>query len=135
MGQELPLVAVHAEVLQACLRHGEGELDNSVVIEEIKTMDAIRDQSIAAQRFAMTLIAAFALVALALAVVGLYGVMSHAVAQRSHEIGIRMAIGAQRHHVLRMILRQGALLAGKGFAHLPLFVPSHKQLARRIAVQ
>ncbi len=89
-------------------------VDPAVVIEEIKTMDAIRDQSIAAQRFAMSLIAAFALVALALAIVGLYGVMSHAVAQRSHEIGIRMAIGAQRHHVLRLILRQGALLAGLG---------------------
>jgi putative ABC transport system permease protein len=89
-------------------------VDPAVVIEEVKTMDAIRNQSIAAQRFAMTLIAAFAVMALVLSVVGLYGVMSHSVLQRSHEIGIRMAIGAQQHHVLRMILRQGATLVALG---------------------
>jgi putative ABC transport system permease protein len=90
------------------------KVDTAVVIEGVKTMDAIRDDSVATQRFAMTLIAAFAIVALALSMVGLYGVMSHAVLQRSHEIGIRMAVGAQQHHVLRLILRQGIRLAAAG---------------------
>jgi putative ABC transport system permease protein len=89
-------------------------VDPTVVIEEVKTMEAIRDQSIAVQRFAMALIAAFAVMALVLSVVGLYGVMSHSVLQRSHEIGVRMAIGAQQHHVLRMVLRQGAILVALG---------------------
>lgn len=98
----------------ATVRRELAQIDPGVVVEKVKTMERIRDESIAAQRFAMTLISIFSIVALALAVVGVFGVMSHAVVQRSHEIGIRMAIGAQRYHVLALILRQGLLLAAIG---------------------
>jgi len=87
------------------------------VTGEFKSMDQIRADSISAQRFAMILLAAFSLVALALAMIGIYGVMAHSVLQRSREIGIRMAIGAQSQDVIRLILRHGLLLAlaGIGF--------------------
>jgi putative ABC transport system permease protein len=98
----------------ALVRRELQEIDPGVVVEEIKTMDRIRDDSIAAQRFALGLLGAFAMVALLLSVVGIYGVMSHSVLQRSHEIGVRMAIGAQHRDVLQLILRQGLGLAVVG---------------------
>jgi len=86
------------------------------VIEKVKGMDQIRADSISAQRFAMVLILGFSLVALVLAVVGIYGVISHSVLQRSHEIGVRMAIGAQSRDILRLILGHGLALALSGIA-------------------
>jgi putative ABC transport system permease protein len=70
--------------------------------------------SLGPQRFATTLLAAFAGLAILLAAVGLYGLMSYSVAQRTSEIGIRMALGAQRGEVLSMVLRQGTKLAVAG---------------------
>lgn len=98
----------------ALVRRELQAIDPGVVVESVKPMDRIRDDSLSQQRFAMSLLAAFAVVALALSVVGIYGVMSHSVLQRSHEIGIRLAIGAQPRDVLRLILRQGLLLAVVG---------------------
>jgi putative ABC transport system permease protein len=71
-------------------------------------------QSMASQRFSTIMLGSFALFALALAVVGVYGVMSHLVAQGAHDIGVRMALGAERNHILGMVLRQGVELTAVG---------------------
>ena len=77
-------------------------------------MDQIKDESLAGDRFAAALFGGFAAVALILAALGIYGVMSFAVAQRTHEIGLRMALGAGPGRVLTLILKEGMLLAGIG---------------------
>lgn len=75
----------------------------------------IRD-SLARQRFSMTMLGAFAAFALILAAVGIYGVMSYLVNQGAHDIGLRIALGAQRASILRMVVRQGMRLAAIGIA-------------------
>lgn len=100
----------------ASVRNELRRIDPGVVIEKVKGMDQIRADSISAQRFAMVLILGFSLVVLVLAVVGIYGVISHSVLQRSHEIGVRMAIGAQSRDILRLILGHGLALALSGIA-------------------
>ncbi len=93
-----------------------GAMDADIPLFAVKSMPEYLSASVAAPRFSTTLLSIFAAVALVLTVVGLYGVMSYSVAQRTNEIGIRLALGAQSRDVLLMIVKQGGMLILLGLA-------------------
>ena len=100
--------------LTSAVRDAVLSLDRDVPVYEVKTLDQLVTTSLAQRQLNMILFAAFSAIALILAAVGIYGVMSYSVTQRTHEIGIRMALGAQQSGVLRLIVRQGMTLALAG---------------------
>jgi hypothetical protein len=100
--------------LEPEVRQLVSSMDKDVPVTEFRTMAELQALQLAQPRFAMILLGAFALLALVLTVVGLYGVMAYSVARRTREIGVRLALGAQRSAVLGMVLRQAAVLLAIG---------------------
>lgn len=91
-------------------------VDPDLPLAGVRTLDEIIDEALAIDRFSMVLFSSFGVLGLLLAAVGIYGVMAFAVAQRTREFGIRMALGAQRSRVIKQVLREGTILAVAGSA-------------------
>jgi predicted permease len=108
--------ARHAGNLAAAIRAAVLALDPEVPAPEIDTMNAAYARQIAAPRFHVTVLGAFAMASLILAAIGIYGVTSYTVAQRTHEFGVRMALGAEPGDILRLVLAAGARLLSCGAA-------------------
>jgi ABC-type antimicrobial peptide transport system permease subunit len=86
-------------------------VDPQIALAEPHTLDDLKSRNLGSDRFIMTLMGSFALIALLLAAVGIYGVMAFTVAQRVHEIGLRMALGASRNRVVMLVLKEALILA------------------------
>jgi putative ABC transport system permease protein len=123
LGQFAPVNAVvflrsrgDVEHLGEAVRREVETVDPNVPVHSISSMDQIITRSVADRRFALDLLGVFAGVALLLAAVGIYGVMSYSFSQRTHEVGIRIALGAQRLDILRMALGEGMGMVVIGLA-------------------
>src|SRR5262249_40838874 len=108
--------AMDPKSIAAALRAAVWSADGDVPVPEERTLEQIMSESVATRRLQMTLVLGFAIVALALAAFGTYGVVSYAVARRRAEIGIRIALGAGRRSVLGLVLRQGMTPVVTGLA-------------------
>jgi predicted permease len=98
------------------IRREVQSVDPDVPVYAVRSMDEVVARSMAERRFALEILGVFAVIALLLASIGIYGVMAYTFSQRTHEIGIRIALGAQRSHILRMALGEGMILVALGLA-------------------
>jgi putative ABC transport system permease protein len=106
----------NAAGIETAIRNATSQIDSSIPVYNVSPLETYVSRSSAQQRFETILLTLFAGIALLLSAIGLYGLLSYIVVQRTFEIGLRMAIGAQRSDMLRMILRRGLRLAAIGLA-------------------
>jgi ABC-type antimicrobial peptide transport system permease subunit len=103
-----------ASILEPQIRHEVQSVDPGLPLFNVRSMREVMDDSLAPRRFSSTMVGGFAAVALLLASLGIYGLLAYMVGQKSHEIGVRIALGAQPSDILWLILRRGMLLSGGG---------------------
>jgi putative ABC transport system permease protein len=112
----LARASVEPQTLEKAVRAAIASVNKDQAIADVRTLEQITDQSLVANRIQTTLLAVFAGMALLLAAVGIYGVMAYAVTQRTHELGIRAALGASAGSLQQLVFRSGMVLAAIGLA-------------------